>query len=110
MRRTAAVLSACDLFLGNNSGPLHYAQAAGCSCVALFSLATPRRFIHEGATVIPVQATALPCIDCMSRRFAEMQTLGCIAAPRGRCVTDVTVETMWRAVQTALVTMQPLLA
>jgi ADP-heptose:LPS heptosyltransferase len=102
IRQTAAVLAQCDLFLGNNSGLFHYAQAAGCACVTLFSLATPRRFIHDGARVVPVQASELPCIDCMTRKFAAMQTLGCIAAPRGRCVTDVSVQRMWSAVERGL--------
>lgn len=91
MRQTAAVLSRCELFLGNNSGPFHYAQAAGCTCVVIFSLATPRRFIHAGARVFTVQADELPCIDCMTRRFAAMQKLGCMTTPRGRCMTEVTV-------------------
>ncbi len=102
LRQTAAVLSQCDLFLGNNSGLFHYAQAAGCTCVVLFSLATPRRFVHPGASVVPVQASELPCIDCMTRKFAAMQTLGCVAAPRGRCVTDISVARMWAGVETGL--------
>ena len=102
MRQTAALLTRCDLFLGNNSGPFHYAQAAGCASVVLFSLATPERFVHPGAKVFAVQASELPCIDCMTRRFAAMQQLGCIASPRGRCVTDVDVEGLMRQVARAL--------
>ena len=102
IRETAAVLEGCDLFLGNNSGPFHYAQAAGCACVVLFSLATPSRFVHPGARVHPVQANELPCIDCMTRRFATMQRLGCVTTPRGRCVTEVSVERMLEAVVVAL--------
>lgn len=102
MRETAAVLEQCDLFVGNNSGPLHYAQAAGTTCVALFSLATPERFVHPGATVQVVQAEGLPCLHCMSRCFAGMVRTGCIAAPRGRCTTDVRVDQMLDAIDRAL--------
>jgi ADP-heptose:LPS heptosyltransferase len=103
MRETAAVLSACNLFVGNNSGPFHYAQAAGVPCVTLFSLATPARFVHPGATVYPVEAEGLSCLHCMSNRFAEMQRTGCTATPRGRCMTDISVERVLDTINDALV-------
>ncbi|MEO6596947.1 MAG: glycosyltransferase family 9 protein [Planctomycetota bacterium] len=102
MRETAAVLTACDLFVGNNSGPFHYAQAAGLPCVTLFSLATPERFVHPGAKVYPVQAEGLPCLHCMTRCFASMQRTGCITTPRGRCMTDIAVERVLEAIDEAL--------
>ncbi|MFT4513323.1 MAG: ADP-heptose:LPS heptosyltransferase [Planctomycetota bacterium] len=101
-RETAAVLSACNLFVGNNSGMFHYAQAALVPCVTLFSLATPSRFVHHGATVYPVEANGLPCLHCMSRCFAAMQQTGCTASPRGRCMTDITVESVLDAIDQAL--------
>ena len=102
MRETAGLLGACDLFVGNNSGPFHYAQAAGLPCVTLFSLATPSRFVHPGATVHVVQADGLPCLHCMSRCFAAMQETGCIAAPRGRCMLDVDEEQVLATIDRAL--------
>ncbi|MFT4841286.1 MAG: ADP-heptose:LPS heptosyltransferase [Planctomycetota bacterium] len=102
VRETAAVLSACNLFVGNNSGLFHYAQAAGVPCVTLFSLATPARFVHTGASVFPVEATGLPCLHCMTRCFAAMQQSGCTASPRGRCMTDITVESVLSAIDEAL--------
>ncbi len=97
MRETAAVMTQCDLFVGNNSGPFHYAQAAGLPCVTLFSLALPTRFIHPAARVHVVEATGLPCLHCMSRCFASMVKTGCIASPRGRCMTDIPVEEVLEA-------------
>ena len=102
MRETAAVLQQCDLFVGNNSGPFHYAQAAEVPCVTLFSLALPERFVHPGASVFPVQADGLPCLHCMTRCFAAMQTSGCIANPRGRCMTDIPVERVLDTIDRAL--------
>ncbi|MCB9879543.1 MAG: glycosyltransferase family 9 protein [Planctomycetes bacterium] len=102
MRETAAVLTACNLFVGNNSGPFHYAQAAGLPCVTLFSLATPQRFFHPGARVYPVRAEGLPCLECMTRCFAAMQRSGCIASPRGRCMLDIPVEHVLDAIDRAL--------
>lgn len=89
MRETAAVLSACQLFVGNNSGPFHYAQAAQVPCVTLFSLAKPERFVHPGASVHAVEAQAVDCLHCMTRDFAGMQVTGCTASPRGRCITEI---------------------
>lgn len=102
MRETAAVLATCDLFVGNNSGPFHYAQAAGVPCVTLFSLALPSRFVHPGATVYPVQADGLPCLHCMTRCYAAMQRTSCIASPRGRCMLDIGVDQVLAAVELAL--------
>ncbi len=108
MRETAALLSACTLFVGNNSGPFHYAQAAGVPCVTLFSLASPQRFVHPGAVVHVVEAANLACLHCMTRSFAAMQVSGCTAEPRGRCMTDIGEEqvlhTIDRALQGALAT------
>lgn len=102
MRQTAAVMTECDLFVGNNSGPFHYAQAAGLPCVTLFSLATPTRFLHPGARVHVVEAAGLPCLHCMTRCFGSMVRTGCIASPRGRCMTDLGVETVLEAIDVAL--------
>jgi len=102
IRETAAVLTDCDVFVGNNSGPFHYAQAAGVPCVTLFSLALPQRFIHPGRTVRAVQAEGLPCLHCMTRCFAAMQTSGCIASPRGRCMTDIAIEPVLDAIDQTL--------
>lgn len=107
LRETAAVLTACDLFVGNNSGPFHYAQAAGVPCVTLFSLAVPQRFVHPGAVVYAVQAEGLPCLHCMTRCFAAMQRTGCIASPRGRCMLDIPVEAVLDAIDRALQALTP---
>jgi len=102
VREAAAVLEQCDLFVGNNSGLFHYAQAAGTPCVTLFSLALPSRFVHPGAVVHAVEAQGLPCLHCMTRCFAAMQQTGCIAQPRGRCMTDIAVEAVLDAIDGAL--------
>lgn len=106
IRDTAAVLGTCDLFVGNNGALLHYAQAAGVPCVATFSLATPSRFVHPGATVTPVQAD-LACIDCSTRTPSAFARTGCIAAPQGRCMLDISVETMKAAVEAAVTAPEP---
>ncbi len=86
IRGTAAVLSACDLFVGNNSALLHYAQAAGVPVLGFFSLALPERFVHDGRLVVAVQHEDLPCIDCMTRDFAARNRKGCTAPLEAACM------------------------
>ncbi|GAB4151138.1 MAG: hypothetical protein Fur0037_19880 [Planctomycetota bacterium] len=102
VRETAAVLERCLLFLGNNSGLFHYAQAVDTPCVVLFSLAWPQRFVHEGAVVHCVTADDIPCLYCMTRCFSAMQRTGCRAEPRGRCMLEISVERVLEAAEAAL--------
>ncbi len=92
IRGTAAVLSQCDLFIGNNSGPFHYAQAAGVPAIVFFSLAMPERFIHDGRMVVPVQRDDLACIDCMTRDFAGRNRSGCTNEIDAACIQGLPVE------------------
>ena len=39
-----AALKGCDLFIGNDSGPMHLAAAAGCPTVGIFGATNPYRF------------------------------------------------------------------
>jgi hypothetical protein len=92
MRATAAVLESCDLFIGNNSGLLHYAQAADCPVLGFFSLALPERFIHEGKALIAVQHPELSCLDCMTRDFENRNAQGCPARPQAACMRNFPLE------------------
>lgn len=44
LRRTAALLEACHLFIGNDSGPMHMAEAVGTPVVAIFGPTNPANF------------------------------------------------------------------
>ncbi len=86
IRATSAVLEHCDLFIGNNSGLLHYAQAADCPVLGFFSLALPERFLHEGRTLLAIQHPGLSCLDCMTRDFEGRNAHGCQAQPEAACM------------------------
>lgn len=43
-RELASTLSAFDLFVGNDSGPMHFAASAGCAVVGIFGPSDPRRW------------------------------------------------------------------
>jgi ADP-heptose:LPS heptosyltransferase len=92
IREAAAAVAACDLFIGNNSSLLHYAQAGDIPCLAFFSLALPERFMHDDRLVLPVQKADLQCIDCMTKDFAGRNRRGCEAKPQARCMLELPLE------------------
>ena len=59
-----AVLKQARLFLGNESGPMHMAAAAGTPVVGLFGLTNPSRWGPVGVPSIALQPS-MPC-DCVA--------------------------------------------
>lgn len=49
-RELGAFLSACDLFICGDTGPLHLADAAGARCVGLFTATSPEHYGCLGKT------------------------------------------------------------
>ncbi|MCL5024615.1 MAG: lipopolysaccharide heptosyltransferase II, partial [Nitrospirae bacterium] len=76
LRELVALISECDLFLGNDSGPMHIAYAVGTPLVALFGSTDPELTgpVGEGNRVI---RSGLPCSPCFARtcRDREMQCM-----------------------------------
>lgn len=60
-----AVLEQARLFLGNESGPMHMAAAAGTPVVGLFGLTHPSRWGPVGVPSIALRPS-MPC-DCVAR-------------------------------------------
>ena len=60
--QSAALFARCDLFIGNDSGPLHLATAAGVPAVGIFGLSNWRAFgpIPRGAAPAPGVAWGQP--------------------------------------------------
>ena len=67
VREMMAVFAACDLFVGNNSGPLHVASALGLPTVSVMGPTDPRRFSPRGAADRVVRRD-LPCSPCQRGR------------------------------------------
>jgi ADP-heptose:LPS heptosyltransferase len=63
VRELMAVMTACDLFVGNNSGPLHVAAALGVPTVSVMGPTDPRRFAPRGGAH-RVLRLDLPCSPC----------------------------------------------
>jgi hypothetical protein len=98
IRGSAAILSRCDLFIGNSSSLLHYAQAADVPAIGVFSLALPERFVHDDRLVVGVQHETLPCIDCVTRDFVAWHRSQCGHSPPAACMLELRVDLVRAAV------------
>ena len=94
---SAAVLTANDLYVGNDTGTLHIAAAAGCACVEISShpadgdpgeVTSPLRFgPHNVPAALLRPRTAMrPCV-------------GRCNADGPHCIDAITVEDVWSATQ-----------
>jgi ADP-heptose:LPS heptosyltransferase len=60
----AAVMSRCDLLLGNNSGPLHLAGAIGLPTVSVMGPTDPARFWPMGREQTVLRRADVACSPC----------------------------------------------
>ena len=90
VRRMAALLRCCRLFVGNNSGPAHLAAAVQTPVVVVFSAANAsRRWAPYGEKVTVIsKEDEIPCAGC--ERFS---------CERPRCMESISVDEVFAAVQ-----------
>jgi heptosyltransferase II len=103
IRETAAVLRSCRYFVGNDSGPMHIAVAAGVVSVGLFGPGEYARFrpwgpahavVHLGLTCNPCSQNCLfseaRCIQGISVAQVQDIMTGLLASPSsfGKAVED----------------------
>ena len=90
IHETAALLEHCDLFLGNDSGPMHIASAVRTPVVAVFGPSnirawepyTPRGEAKRHVIV----SRDLPCMPCFYRKHSLGLREGCGPRP---CLTGL---------------------
>lgn len=83
VRQSAAVLSHCALYIGNDTGVMHLAASEKVPCVAVFSardLAGKWEPLGAGHTVL---RSDVPCAGCMLVRCEEQQR---------RCLMQISVD------------------
>jgi heptosyltransferase II len=87
IRVTQAILRRSTFFLGNDSGIMHLAAAAGLPLLALYGPTSPTRFGPWGANVHVIYGN-VPCSPCRQKYFSE-----CRPAAEGRpaCIDSITV-------------------
>ena len=96
LRQTAALLKSCQLFVGNDAGPMHIAAAVGIATIGLschpesgspWSVNSPLRFRPwgKGHIVIQPKEPASPCTDECTANYPH-------------CILGITVEQVKQAV------------
>ena len=88
MRCDVVMLGRCRLYLGNDTGTMHLAAAAGTRCVAVFSSKDWPGIWYPYGTGHRVLRTAVECDGC---RLTE-----CIER-RMECILSIAVEDVYRA-------------
>jgi ADP-heptose:LPS heptosyltransferase len=86
---TVALIRRADLFVGNNSGPLHIASALGTPTVSIMGPTVPERWFPFGEknTVLRYGAECSPCNDGRCRRKDHL------------CMTMISVDEVYQAVK-----------
>lgn len=86
----AGVFTYSDLFLGNDTGPLHLAVAVGVTTVAIFGPTDARVYgpYSDESTAV---SGAVPCRPCFVKGAAR-------PCSTFECMTSVSIEQVWRAV------------
>lgn len=88
MRDLPAIFSACSIFIGNDSGAMHVAAAAGIPVIGIFGSTDP-----EGTAPVTSQFTLVrepvPCSPCFLRRCPVDH----------RCMTRISVDSVYSAAQ-----------
>lgn len=96
LRQTAALLTHCHLYVGNDAGPMHLAAAAGIPVVEISSFPQGAPFWHWNSPlrfspwavpnrILQPEKTCLPCLEA------------CVATTP-HCIRNVTVKQVQRAV------------
>jgi heptosyltransferase-2 len=70
MRELMAYISECDVFLTNDSGPMHIASAAGTPLVAIFGSTSPELTGPSGASQAVLKAD-MDCSPCFGRNCGK---------------------------------------
>jgi lipopolysaccharide heptosyltransferase II len=99
IHETAALLERCDLFVGNDSGPMHIAAAMGIPVVAVFGPSNQQAWgpyspPGERSPHRIVARNDLPCMPCFYRAHSLGLRDGCGPRP---CLTGLRYEAVLRA-------------
>ena len=104
LRQMIALLGCCNLFISNDSGPVHMASAQGTPTVAIFGPESPDRY-GPRESKHRVIYKGLPCSPCIS--FHNAKKVHC-PEPKPPCIYHITVEEVWEAVKPLLPLPTPL--
>ena len=92
IRELAACIEKCDLFLTNDTGPMHIAAAVGTPTVSLFGPGNHIRFQPLGAMHQTIRHD-VPCNPC--KQFTDK-------CKDNICMKKITVDEVWQSISEAL--------
>jgi heptosyltransferase-2 len=92
LRELASLISECDAFISNDSGPMHMASALLVPVIAIFGSTSPVRTGPFG-NIHKIISTDISCSPCMKRVCPEEHL---------RCMTDITAQEVFTAVKEVL--------
>jgi heptosyltransferase-3 len=101
LSETAALLEKCDVFAGNDSGPMHLAGAAGCAVVEISKHPTDGKAEHESSPVRFGPVARWSCVLQPKALAAECQE-GCDKSD-AHCITSITMEQVMNAISQAFI-------
>jgi len=84
--RLAAISAEADVFLSNDTGPLHLAAATGTKVVGVYTCTNPKRTGPYGPNAIAVQS----CVWCAPSYVKKCDRL--------ECMTELTPDRVWPSV------------
>ncbi len=92
LRELAALISECDAFITNDSGPMHMASALLVPVVAIFG-STDKTATGPFGQGHKVVSSDLPCSPCLKRECPEKHL---------QCMTKITVDEVFEALKDVL--------
>ncbi len=90
LRQLGCLMHECALFVGNDSGPMHLAAAAGIPTVGIFGPSKPVETAPFGKNCRAV-ATEFPC-------RATCDESHCRTSPENACMTELDADRVWSVV------------
>jgi len=88
------LLKTASLFIGNDSGPLHFAQQCGAPVVGIYGPGNPITTGPRNVSPHRVVYHAFPCSPCSQRYFKECEPS---ENQKPFCIETITVDEVWRA-------------
>jgi lipopolysaccharide heptosyltransferase II len=96
LREFSDLLKRCAIFIGNDSGPLHFAQQCGAPVVGIYGPGDPKitglRSISPGTVIYH----AFPCSPCRQNFFTECEPS---SNQKPFCIETITTGEVWKAVE-----------
>ena len=99
-RQSAAILNFCDMYIGNDTSPLHMASAVKCPILALYAGAKdlPESSLYSAFSCAPYKVPSVvvrpehALSECLNDK--NFSPHGCKVTDRAHCITQITPETL----------------